>query len=662
MVRSSAFSIPASSLRARAGLLAVVPLVLVASGFGSCYAPRIVEAGREPCASYQKLRQPLFGETHAHTTYSFDAVLVGTRTDPRDAYGFARGATIGLPPYDAQGQPMRTATLERPLDFAIVTDHAEYFGESNVCLDPSIYPSGYNSTQCVRFREAIGVTPGGGIPLGFQIFGLPLTQSAPSRSPQVCGAGFTNCLAQSASVWQEIQAAAEEAYDRTSACEFTSFVGYEWTANTSFSNLHRNVVFRNEIVPAQPVSYFEASSPEDLWNALYAACQDGLPGCDVLAIPHGSNIGNGLMFDTTNATPEYNDFRIFMEPLVEVSQHKGESECRTGVGNTDEDCSFEKLDWINIFAAPPDPDQVFPEQNFVRNALREGLLQESLTGINPFRFGFVGGTDTHNSLLGATEEYSYQGHLGSVESTPEFRLLPPNLVPQGFVANPGALTVLWSEENSRESLWHAMQRREAYATSGTRPIVRFYGGYNLPADHCSAANFARTGYERGVPMGSVLPPFFPGGHAPPKFSVLVQQDVGAPGHPGTPLQRVQIVKGWTDGQGGTQEQVFEVAGDPQNGASVDVATCTPQGTGFSTLCAVWEDPGFDPGQHAFYYARVFENPTCRWSTHECVNAGITCDGTTPSQPGYEACCDPALPKTVQERAWTSPIWHTPSGL
>ncbi|RIK93828.1 MAG: hypothetical protein DCC71_23785 [Proteobacteria bacterium] len=641
----------------RALLFGLVPALACAIA-PTCFQQRRVEAGREPCASYQALRAPFFGETHAHTTYSFDAVLLDTRTDPRDAYAFARGGPIGLPPYDALGQPTRTAQLERPLDFAIVTDHAEYFGERNICLDPSF--AGYASTNCVRFRQAIGAAPGGGVPIGFQIFGLPLTTASPSRSPAVCGSGLVDCLAQSASVWAEIQAAAEEAYDRTSACAFTSFVGYEWTANTSFSNLHRNVVFRNEIVP-EPISYFEATTPEALWSGLESACREGLPGCDVLAIPHNSNIGNGFMFDASAATPEYNATRAAMEPLVEIAQHKGDSECRTGVGNTDEDCSFEKLDWTSIFAGPPDPEQTFPPENFVRNALREGVLQESLTGANPFRFGFVGGTDTHRSTPGATDEFAYQGHLGFAESNPEFRLFYPMTVPAGNVNNPGALTVLWSEENSREGLWRAMRRREAYATSGTRPVVRFFGGYQVPSDICSAPNYARAGYAAGEPMGGVLPAFYPGLTAPPRFTVLALQDPGTAAHPGTPLQRIQIVKGWTDGQGGTQEQVFEVAGDPNNGASVDTQTCTPQGAGFASLCAVWEDPGFDPAQHAFYYARVFENPTCRWSAYECRDAGITCDGATPSQEGYEACCDPAIPNVIQERAWTSPIWFTPSG-
>ena len=642
----------------RAGLLGLVMSLPLSMAAVCGPQQRIVEAGRAPCVAHQQNRAPFFGETHAHTTYSFDAVLLDTRTDPRDAYAFAKGASIDLPPYDAGGSATRSTQLQRPLDFAILTDHAEYFGEAQVCLTPGY--TGYTSIQCVRFRQAIAPIPGAGVPVGFQIFGFPLTVAAPARYAPVCGPGLLDCRNASESVWLDIQAAAEEAYDRTSSCAFTSFAGYEWTANTNFSNLHRNVVFRNEIVPARVTSYFEAQTPEELWAALQTDCIDGLPGCEALAIPHNSNISNGLMFDTTDATAESNALRAAWEPLIEITQHKGESECRTGVGNNDENCSFEKLDWVNIFAAAPDPGQDFPPQNFVRNGLLEGLVQQNTTGVNPFHFGFVGGTDTHSSTPGATEEDHYAGHLGFIESRPEWRLRPPVTVPQGVIDNPGGLTVLWAEENARESLWRAMERREAYATSGTRPVVRFFGGHNIPADMCQAADYAATGYNRGVPMGANLTAYNPTYSGAPRFSVLALQDAGTLASPGTPLQRVQIIKGWTDADGNPQEQVYDVAGDPNNGASVDTNTCTPQGSGFSSLCTVWQDPSFQSDQPAFYYARVLENPSCRWSKRECNASGITCTDGVPSQAGYETCCDGTVPDTIQERAWTSPIWYTPN--
>jgi hypothetical protein len=650
---------PSARRPARRLLLLLVAVVPFAQGVDCTDTPRVTEAGRQPCLAYHPSRAPFFGETHTHTTYSFDAVLADTRSDPRDAYAFAQGGALALPPYDASGQALRSAQLQRPLDFAVVTDHAEFFGEPLVCLDPTT--AGYASLPCLLFRGSIGQPPGPTIPIGFVFIAAPLIDAIPLRNEFICGPTGADCRVRSESVWLDIQAAAEEAYDRTSACAFTSFVGYEWTANTNQKNLHRNVIFRNEIVPATPTSYFEAQTPQQLWAGLQSTCLDGLPGCDALAIPHNSNISGGVMFETTGATAAGNALRVAFEPLVEIMQHKGESECRTGIGTTDESCGFEKIPFTALGVAR-DPSAVPPALNFVRNALLEGLVQEHQTGVNPYRFGFVGGTDTHSAAPGAVEEDNYPGHLGFTESRSDYRLATFNVIPGGIDANPGGLTVLWAEENARDSLWRAMKRREAYATSGTRPTVRLFAGYDVPANHCSAPDYAAVGYERGVPMGGELPrctgctPSPPGG---PRFSVLALQDAGSPGHPGTPLQRVQIVKGWTDAGGATHEAVYDVAGDALNGASVDTTTCTPQGAGFASLCTVWEDPGFDPDERAFYYARVLENPSCRWSQWECVRNGITCSGTTPSTAGFEACCNPAVPKTVQERAWTSPIWYAP---
>jgi hypothetical protein len=466
-------------------------------------------------------------------------------------------------------------------------------------------------------------------------------------------------LAEASVVWQDMQDAAEEFYDGTPACIFTTFNGYEWTGMPNQANLHRNVIFRNAIVPALPTSYIEEQTAQGLWEALRNQCRDSLPGCDVLAIPHNSNVSNGLMFEPVNAdgsplTAADAAFRAGMEPLVEIMQHKGDSECRPGILTNDELCGFEKLNRTTIFGAP-DPDQEFSPLSFVRNALKEGLIQEENLGTNPFTLGFVGSSDGHTGAAGAVHEDDYRntGHLGTVDSNPEFILTPYG--PGGIEANGGGLAVIWAEENSRDALFAAMRRREAYATSGTRPIVRFFAG-DYKDDLCDTNELVEQGYLRGVPMGGELGSVRK--KKSPTFAVLAMKDPS-----GMPLQRVQIIKGWVDGAGSSQEKVFEVAGDPDNGATVDTETCTPSGSGFDTLCAVWEDPEFDPSQRAFYYARVLDNPTCRWSTRLCNEQGVHCDAEPPVIPeGLEECCNENIPKTIQERAWSSPIWYRPESF
>jgi hypothetical protein len=621
---------------------------------------------RQPCASFDVYRQPHFGDTHVHTAYSSDAVFAGTREDPRGAYRFAQGQPIGLPPYDAGGLPTRTAQLRRPLDFTAVTDHAEQFGEIQICLTPG-YP-GYDSSDCVSARNQLAMPPPA-LPnllppgpviaflLGYGVLPNPTRFSW-------CGTDNADCLAEASLVWQDTQAAAEEFYDRTAACAFTSFVAYEWSGQPGGNNLHRNVIFRNAVVPALPTSYMEQPTPQGLWNALDAQCLSGPPGCDVLAIPHNPNVSGGLMFAPTNADGSpltANDafFRASMEPLVEMNQHKGDSECRPGVGGaTDELCGFEKNNRLQLFNPVSDPNQNFPALNYVRNALKLGLEQEQALGVNPFKLGLIGSTDTHNATPGGTEEQDFgaNGHIGLRDhANPAFMLA--RVTPAGIEATPGGLAVVWAEENSRDALFAAMRRREVYGTSGSRPILRFFGGREANL-HCGDPAFVETAYAGGVPMGGDIGPVR--GSRSPKFGLLAFKDPGTPSSPGAPLQQVQIVKGWVDAGGQSHEKVFDVAGNPQNGAGVDTTTCTPTGAGSDSLCAVWSDPEFDASQRAFYYARVLENPTCRWSTYLCNAQGVDCSGTPPT--GYEECCNPAVPKTIQERAWSSPIWYHPEGI
>ena len=324
------------------------------------------------------------------------------------------------------------------------------------------------------------------------------------------------------------------------------------------------------------------------------------------------------------------------------------------------------------------PIDAFHRRNLVRNVLKDGLaLAHQLdtgggTVVNPFKMGFIGSTDTHSATPGAAEEDNYVGHLGRRDSG--YRNVQDHIF-----SNPGGHAVVWAEENSRDAIFEAMRRRETYATSGTRPIVRFFGGFELDAAVCESSDLAAHGYAKGVPMGGTLA--VAADASAPRFVVSALKDSGAPRRPGTDLQRVQIVKGWVDAAGTTHEQVFEVAGDPENGATVDPESCARIGKGASKLCTVWSDPDFDPGERAFYYARVLENPTCRWSTLQCQKAGVnpfspTCRAqaevaTEEAQERgakgdvYGRCClDPAeqpfYSPVIQERAWTSPIWLEPA--
>jgi len=288
----------------------------------------------------------------------------------------------------------------------------------------------------------------------------------------------------------------------------------------------------------------------------------------------------------------------------------------------------------------------------VRTALLEGLIQEARIGVNPFRYGFVAGTDSHIAAAGGAEEYGYPGHGGA--GAPAGSSVPKGL-PDDLEFNPGGLAVLWAEENSRESLWAALRRRETYGTSGPRMGVRLFGGFGLSDDLCGSKDFVREGYAKGVPMGSILPPAPPGVQEP-RFAVWAQRDPGTPGHPGAPLQRIQIVKGWLD-EGRVRESVYDVAGTPRNGADVDLSDCTPRGAGADQLCTVWHDADFEPGP-AFYYARVVENPTCRWSARICVANHVDCKDLSKVPDELAACCREDHHWTVQERAWTSPIWSS----
>ena len=599
-------------------------------------------------------RNVYFGDLHVHTAYSLDSFINLNPVGPREAYRFAMGLPVTL-------SGGRRLSIEHPLDFAAVTEHAEYLGELGICRDAST-PQ-YESALCVDIRNESE-----DLSLIQKIFKTLIIRDVlstdPKREAELCGEQNEHCVARARTVWNEIRKIANE-FNRPG--EFTTLVGYEWTGNPEGSNLHRNVIFRGEQVPALPISYFEASTPEQLWRKLQAECSDD---CEVLAIPHNSNQSKGRQFVAEHAGVAYGfkqaALRQAMEPLVELVQAKGESECHTGIGTVDEFCNFEKLDrrpvcGDGVDASASDcvvqcdergqPAGCIWARNYVRNALKDGLRLEKRLGVNPFKLGFIGGTDTHNGTPGATDESNYQGHHGVEDGTTAARSAMPaiEVFTPHRVKGSGGLSVVWAEENTRDGIFDALKRREAYATSGTRIVLRFFGGWDYPLD-LEARDVAATGYAGGVPMGGDL--VFAAETKKPRFLVQASRAVD-----GMKLERIQIVKGWLE-QDKTEERVYDVACSdnlkpdpathrcPDNGARVNLKDCSVDpGSGANTLHAVWEDPEFDPARPAFYYARVLENPSCRWTTYEAVREG------KPPLEGVDA--------VIQERAWGSPIWYTP---
>ncbi len=612
------------------------------------------DCAEQTCDGYDPLRKPLFGDSHVHTTLSYDANVRGTRLGHADAYRFARGEPIGIQPYDDEGNSLRIIQRERPLDWVAISDHAEYLGTVAQCTDPE--RPAYNHPQCELYR---------GDPLeSFANFGL-ITSQPPDKVayPELCGDGGEHCLQAGMDVWSDVQDVAAAFHDSSSACEFTALLAYEWTPNPATNNLHRNVIFRNDVVPDQAVGYFDEQYVEGLWQHLRSKCIDADNRCDALTIPHNPNLSNGTFFQPLDQNGDpidtaYAAERAFMEPIVEIYQHKGDSECLPGQTISDELCGFEKLPFANFAAITvgifTDPDP----RDFLRAALGKGMQLESTLGVNPFKHGIVASTDTHIAAPGHTAERGYAGHgnVGKGATATEFEI---GLVDRAFNSG-GGLAVVWAEENSREAIFNAMRRKETYGTSGPQIVVRFFGGWSYRSNMCDDPSFASRGYEGGVPMGGDLSAA-PNDSAP-TFLLSAIQDPGTEAIPGTPLQRIQIVKGWLNEAGEYEVQVFDVGGNPDNGATVDVETCEPQpGTGgFSELCTTWTDPSFDPGRSALYYARVIENPVCRWSTWQCNLDGVDCDRPETVTEGYEACCNGEVPQTIQERAWTSPIWYTPS--
>jgi hypothetical protein len=620
----------------------VVTFALVSlAGCGDDPAPPVPVADTSPLPAAvpdsverNRLRNPYFGDLHVHTTLSFDAFIFGTRATPDDAYEFAKGGALAHP----AGLTMK---MKKPLDFQAVTDHGVYLGMLRAMFDESSTVAAHPVAVALRAART------------------PAERAAAFQSilPRIGATlGAPDDLLDQTIVrgaWQEIIAAAERHNDPG---RFTTFIGYEYTSSgPEFENLHRNVIFRASNAPDAPFTRLDSTNPEQLWAWLDAQRAQGR---EALAIPHNSNGSNGWMFSTATFAgepidAEYARTRMRNEPIVEITQVKGTSETHPLLSPNDEWADFEIMP---LRVASVLPSQ--PPGSYAREAWRNGLALEASAGANPFRFGVIGSSDTHNAA-GSFEEDNYWSKTGLLDATPQRRGSVPLDEPdaQGNrYANPASqywggsgLAGVWAEANTREDLYQAMRRKETFATSGPHIPVRYFAGYGFDASLLAAPDPVSAAYAGGVPMGADL---VAAGARIPAFFVWATRDADS-----APLQRLQIVKGWETG-GNTFERVFDVACSnggtvdpstrrcPDNGASVDLATCSiSTDLGAAELAAVWQDPEFDPAERAFYYARVLENPKCRWSTWDAIRAGVE--------------LRPDMHATIQDRAWSSPIWYVP---
>lgn len=620
----------------------------------------------QPCRQQYPERRAWFGATHVHTAVSYDASAFGTTTTPAMAYAFARGEPIPLRLWeDRADEDVPVQVISAPLDFMAVTDHAGDLGENRLCH--SVDSEAYNTLPCRLYRGDLRLPVDDDMQPIMRLASMAMFGK--ERSRRVCGPDGSRCLQQAQAVWQENQQATEDWLDRSADCRFTTLHGYEYTLANESSNLHRNVLFRSSVVPQAALSAKEARQPELLWRALKDKCIDGHPDCDVLAIPHNSNWSSGRMWQphSSSKLPHRQkralaELRAELEPLAEILQVKGDSECRNGIasvyGPADEFCDFEKLrpaaEKIEDCGEAIGSGGMLlsgctSRYNFVRYALTAGLAERDRLGVNPFEMGIIAATDSHNGTPAANSEANFLGAHG-IDRDPIRRMEGTTEVPGGIGKgspvryNPGGVAGVYATENSRAALFDAMKRRETFGTSGPRIAPRLFAGWDMDRVRCDSTDMLAEAYQRGVPMGGVLHPSQ--GSASPVFFATASQDSN-----GGLLQRLQIVKGWIDQEGRTRQQVHDIAGDSQGLASVDPQTCNVSGPGFAQLCTRWQDPDFDPGQSAVYYLRVLENPSCRWHHHDCLRL--------PEDQRPASCSDPELPWKIHERAWTSPIWYYP---
>ena len=590
-----------------------------------------------PAADSKHASHVYWGDTHLHTTLSMDAGAFGNRLGLDDAYRFAKGERV----ITSTGQPAR---MVEPLDFLVIADHSDGMGffTSIEQGDPQFmeHPDG------ARWNGLIA--EGNGEQAALELIG---------KFSQGEMAWKTNDPELMTPVWSDVVQAAEQ---HNAPGLFTAFIGYEWTSLIQGNNLHRVVMFRDngdKALQQLPYTLGDSADPEDLWEHL--AQYEQTTGGSALAIAHNGNLSNGMMFSEVTVAGEplsqdYVERRARWEPLYEVTQIKGDGEAHPLLSPDDEFADYETWDLGNLdMSAVKSPAMIKGE--YAREALKQGLAYQAEYGVNPYEFGLIGSTDSHTSLAAVEENNFFGKHTGSEPKADRMRhpfMKNENGVIEGWQEVSSGYAAVWAQENTREALFDAMQRREVYGTTGSRMVVRLFGGWAFTLADALSADVAAVGYAKGVPMGAELGS--PGKMSSPSFLVAAQRDPR-----GGNLDRIQIVKGWHDSKGKLHEKVYDVVwgdaesrqpGDngkvPPVGNTVDAATATWTNTiGDPELATVWRDPDFNAGEQAFYYARVIEIPTPRWTTYDAQRYGVDLPKDAPV--------------TTQERGYTSPIWYTP---